>query len=145
MPNSEDDLRGDIPSRAHQNLRSFMRGDFSLRAKCHFKGGLKTLDETMVRFSHTSHTKKSKIKKSRHRPDLAQPQPTNLPETKILHFSKKSSPGDYVWNFCTDISLRNRGKIFPYKKCYISKRDRTTDRTQKDTAVYKRLLALKIS
>ena len=27
----------------------FKRGDFALRAKCRFKGGLKTMDETMGR------------------------------------------------------------------------------------------------
>ena len=36
-----------------------------------------------------------------------------------------------------NISLRNRGKVFPYKKCDRRRTDR-----RKDTAVYKRLLAL---
>ena len=55
------------------------------------------------------------------RPDPTWPTPTNLPETKTFQFCKKSSSGDNVQNFCTNISLRNRGKVFPYKKKDVSR------------------------
>ena len=44
----EVDLRRDIYSRAARKIFSFKRGNFSLRAKHNFKGGLRNLDETML-------------------------------------------------------------------------------------------------
>ena len=50
-------------------------------------------------------------------PNLAWPgsAPTNLPETKTFQFCKHL----LLENFCTNISLINRGKVFPYKKIKI--------------------------
>ena len=75
-------------------------------------------------------------------PNPTWPQPTF--QTMTFQFCKKimSRKIRHLVSDSKNISLRNRGKVFPYKKC-----DRRTDRRKegrKDTAVYKRLLALKI-
>ena len=68
--------------------------------------------------------------------------PANLPETKTFQFCKISRPETmagkirHLVSESKNISLRNRGKVFPYKQ----QDSRTAGR--KDTAFYKRLLAL---